>query len=92
MKPKCWANDLADWSLITNICHPQKNKLKVEIVKVLQESIRNRLVQKGITDPDKHVDKNSDASIALRKEKFRGMTKKKTQTETQANENATARM
>ena len=49
-------------------------------------------MQKGITDPDKHVDKNSDASIALRKEKFRGMTKKKTQTETQANENATARM
>ena len=30
--PKCWADDLAEWSTVTNICHPQKNKLKVPIV------------------------------------------------------------
>ena len=30
--PKCWADDLAEWSTVNKICHPQKLKLKVPIV------------------------------------------------------------
>ena len=58
-RPKCWANDLAEWKTVSNISQAQKNKLQVPIVRVLKATIRNRLMQKNI-NPDEHVDDTGD--------------------------------
>ena len=75
-RPKCWAEDLAEWTTVSNISHPQKNKLKVPIVEVLKATIKNRLKQKNI-NPDDHVDSNLDKKKEKRKMMARGLHKAK---------------
>lgn len=84
--PQCWADDLAEWSTVTNICHPQKQKLKVPIVEILKATIKNRLRLKGI-DPKDHVEKNCDQIKAIRKQKARGFHKAKKNIQIDSNEN-----
>ena len=74
-KPKCWADDLAEWCSISNICHPQKNKLNVPLVKVLKATIANRLRDKNL-DPKQHVDTNIDKEKEKRKRMARGNPKR----------------
>ena len=71
-KPKCWADDLAEWCTVSNICHPQKNKLNVPLVKVLKATIENRLRDKNL-DPKQHVDSNVDKEKEKRKRMARGI-------------------
>ena len=46
--PKCWADEIVEWSKVSNLAHPQKQKLDIPIVKVLHATIKKRLQQKGI--------------------------------------------
>ena len=72
--PKCWADDIVEWSKVSNLAHPQKQKLDIPIVKVLHATIKKRLQQKGI-DPKKHVDEKNDKNVEERKKKTRGIHK-----------------
>lgn len=69
-RPRCWADDVVDWTWITNIAHSQKNKLPVKIVEVLRKTIKNRLGFLSI-DPEKHIeDESIDSEAKQRKMKF----------------------
>ena len=72
--PKCWADDVVEWSKVSNLAQPQKQKLDIPIVKVLHATIKKRLKQKGI-DPKKHIDEKNDKNVEERKKKTRGLHK-----------------
>ena len=72
--PKCWADEIVEWSKVSNLAHPQKQKLDIPSVKVLHATIKKRLEQKGI-DPKKHIDEKNDKNVEERKKKTRGLHK-----------------
>ena len=72
--PKCWADEMVEWSKVSNLAHPQKQKHGISIVKVLHATIKKRLVQKGI-DPKNHIDEKNDKNVEERKKKTRGLHK-----------------
>ena len=69
-EPSFWANDLAPWSQVTNIAHPQKTKFGTCTSEILKEGIRRRLVSKNL-DPEKHVTQNINKIAERNKERYR---------------------
>ena len=46
--PKCWADEIVEWSKVSNLAHPQKQKLDIPIVKVLHATIKKDYNKKGL--------------------------------------------
>ena len=69
-KPKCWADDVWEWSKIGNIRQKQQNKPEngATIPDVLKASIKNRLMEKNINNVDAHV--SSDFTDILKKNRL----------------------
>lgn len=69
-EPSFWRNDLAPWSMVTNIAHPQKNKFDLLMAEILKEGIKRRLEMKGL-DYNEHVSQNVNKITERNKERYR---------------------
>merc|ERR1740139_892834 len=79
-EPKCWASNMGDWKLTANPKHPQINLPKdVNFVEVLKETVKNRLIEKGIFDESNHISRKYTKEMATRKKRKRGIHTKETE-------------
>ena len=76
-KPKCWAEDIWEWSKIGNIRQKQATKPDngATIPDVLKATIKNRLKEKNIENPDEYISKEFSAQDLKKKHAIRGIKK-----------------
>ena len=76
-KPKCWADDIWEWSKIGNIRQKQATKPDngATIPDVLKATIKNRLKEKNIENPDEYISKEFSAQDLRKKHAIRGIKK-----------------
>ena len=69
-EPSFWPNNIAPWSKVTNIAHPQKEKFCMTMSEILKEAIKKRLEMKGL-DYNEHVTENVNKITERNKERYR---------------------
>ena len=74
-KPKCWADDVWGWSKIGNIRQKQATKIDngATIPDVLKATIKNRLREKNIENPDEYISKEFSVQDLKKKHAIRGI-------------------